>query len=100
MVGSPNSYPCVDMYPGDLSRGTDAAAFGLDGEFLFTVRVRVQTNDADANQDLLLEHDGRRKRLVGADGFVGRADTRWGRLVVWMWLIRRGLCRTGSVTMR
>ena len=43
------------MYPGDVSRGTDAAAFGsLRGEFLFTVRVRVQTNDADANQELLL----------------------------------------------
>lgn len=53
-VGSPSSYPCVDMYPGNISRGTEAAAFGLNGEFLFTVRVRVQTNDADANQEFLL----------------------------------------------
>lgn len=53
-VAAPGSYPCVDMYPGDVARGRDAAAFGVDGEFLFTVRVRVQTNDADANQELLL----------------------------------------------
>lgn len=57
-VAAPAFYPCVDMYPGDVSRGTDAAAFGYGadgrGEHLFTVRVRVQTNDADANQDLLL----------------------------------------------
>jgi hypothetical protein len=53
MVSTP-SPPTIDMYPGDVSRGTDAAAFGLEGEFLFTVRARVNENDADANQDLLL----------------------------------------------
>ena len=53
MVAAPNP-PCVDMYPGDVSRGTEAAAFGVEGEFLFTVRARVSTNDADANQDFLL----------------------------------------------
>jgi hypothetical protein len=53
MVSAP-SPPTIDMYPGDVSRGTDAAAFGLEGEFLFTVRARVNENDADANQDLLL----------------------------------------------
>lgn len=46
--------PTVDMYPGDLSRGTDARAFGIRGEHLFTVRCRVDENDAEANQDLLL----------------------------------------------
>lgn len=45
--------PCVDMYPGDAARGTDALAFGGDGEFLFTVRARVNANDAVANQALL-----------------------------------------------
>lgn len=53
-VASPPSYPAIDMFPGDLSRGTEARAFGTEGEFLFTVRVRVQTNDADENQELLL----------------------------------------------
>ena len=48
------SPPTVDMYPGDVSRGTEAAAFGVNGEFLFTVRARVDTNDHEANQDLLL----------------------------------------------
>lgn len=51
---SPGSYPAVDMYPAPSSRGTDARAFGLRGEFLFTVRTRVQTNDADENQEFLL----------------------------------------------
>ena len=46
--------PTIDMYPGDISRGTDAAAFGLEGEFLFTVRARVNDNDEDSQQDLLL----------------------------------------------
>lgn len=45
--------PTIDMYPGDVARGTDSAAFGGDGEFLFTVRVRVSGNDAVANQALL-----------------------------------------------
>lgn len=53
MVSAPTP-PTVDMYPGDVSRGTDAAAFGVRGEFLFTVRARVATNDSDAQQDLLL----------------------------------------------
>ncbi len=53
MVTNP-SPPTVDMYPGDIARGTEAAAFGDDGEFLFTVRARVDTNDHEANQDLLL----------------------------------------------
>jgi hypothetical protein len=48
------SPPTIDMYPGDLSRGTEALAFGLNGELLFTVRARVNENDNYANQDLLL----------------------------------------------
>ena len=53
MVNAPTP-PTVDMYPGDVSRGTEAAAFGSRGEFLFTVRARVAMNDAEAQQDLLL----------------------------------------------
>lgn len=53
MVSAP-SPPTIDMYPGDLSRGTEAASFGVDGEHLFTVRARVNENDPVANQDLLL----------------------------------------------
>jgi hypothetical protein len=53
MVSSPTP-PCIDMYPGDLSRGTEAASFGVEGEFLFTVRARVSDNDEDGQQDLLL----------------------------------------------
>lgn len=47
------SPPTVDMYPGDAARGTEAAAFGVKGEFLFTVRARVPGNDPAANQALL-----------------------------------------------
>ena len=57
MVNAPTP-PTVDMYPGDVSRGTDAASFGVlpsgGGEWLFTVRARVSENDDVANQDLLL----------------------------------------------
>ena len=53
MVSTPTP-PCIDMYPGDIARGTDAAAFGMEGEFLFTVRARVGDNDEEGNQDLLL----------------------------------------------
>lgn len=53
MVSAPTP-PTIDMHPGDLSRGTEAMSFGLNGEHLFTVRARVDENDADANQDLLL----------------------------------------------
>ena len=53
MVTAPTP-PTVDMYPGDIARGTEAAAFGVNGEFLFTVRCRVHGNDDVANQDLLL----------------------------------------------
>ena len=53
MVSAPTP-PTVDMYPGDVSRGTDGRAFGVDGEFLFTVRARVAMNDDVAQQDLLL----------------------------------------------
>jgi hypothetical protein len=53
MVSSPTP-PTIDMYPGDLSRGTDAAAFGTQGEHLFTVRARVNDSDSGGNQDLLI----------------------------------------------
>ena len=47
--------PCIDMYPGDPSADQDTGGFGeeLGGE-LITVRVRVDTADHEAGQDLLL----------------------------------------------
>jgi hypothetical protein len=45
--------PVVDIYPGDVSKGTDSASFGEEGELLFTVRARVQGNDDVANWELL-----------------------------------------------
>ena len=53
MVSAPTP-PTIDMYPGDISRGTEAASFGLNGEFLFTVRARVNDNDEGSGQELLL----------------------------------------------
>ena len=63
MVNSPTP-PTIDMYPGDLSRGTDAAAFGTEGEFLFTVRARV-------------ERERRGRQPGSAAGVHGRRTTRW-----------------------
>jgi hypothetical protein len=45
--------PTVDMYPGDVSKGTEARAFGAEGELLVTVRVRVNGNDNTENWELL-----------------------------------------------
>ena len=47
------SPPTIDMYAGDVARGSDFAAFGIRGEHVFTVRVRVPGNDSVANQALL-----------------------------------------------
>ena len=58
-VAAPGSYPCIDMYPGDVSRGTDAAAFGLHGEFLFTVRVTGADERRRREPGAAAQHDGR-----------------------------------------
>lgn len=51
----PNT-PTVDMFPGPVARGTEAAGFGdIAGELLITLRARVQPNDYDANQSLLYQ---------------------------------------------
>lgn len=42
------------MFPGDIARGIESAAFGDDGEYIITVRTRVTDNDEDGNQDLLM----------------------------------------------
>jgi hypothetical protein len=47
------SPPTVDMYPGDIAKGVEAAAFGAEGELFVTVRVRVNGNDDLANEELL-----------------------------------------------
>lgn len=46
--------PCIDIYPGDVSRFADSRAFPDDGGYQFTVRARVTTADTTAGQDLLL----------------------------------------------
>jgi hypothetical protein len=54
MVLNP-SPPCIDMYPGDPSTDPETAAFGEEiGGELITVRVRVDTADNEAGQNLLL----------------------------------------------
>lgn len=48
--------PTIDMYPGDIARGLDSAAFGDTlGEYLITVRARVSMADQDAGQNFLLQ---------------------------------------------
>lgn len=47
--------PTIDMFPSDPSNDQELAAFADDiGGELITVRVRVNTADSDAGQDLLL----------------------------------------------
>ena len=46
--------PSIDMYPGDVARDRESAAFDDGGGYLFTVRARVHTADSGAGQDLLL----------------------------------------------
>lgn len=47
--------PTIDIYPGDLARDSETAAFeDLDGGYLLTMRARVSTADNTAGQDLLL----------------------------------------------
>jgi hypothetical protein len=45
----------IDIYPGDLARDADSAAFDdVDGGYLFTVRSRINTPDFDAAYDVLI----------------------------------------------
>jgi hypothetical protein len=47
--------PTIDIYPGDLARDAESAAFDeVSGGYLLTVRARVSTSDNTAGQDLLL----------------------------------------------
>lgn len=51
----PQSPTSVDIYPGDPFRDPESAGFGdIDGIYIFTVRARVTTPDADGAQDQLL----------------------------------------------
>jgi hypothetical protein len=53
-VGRP-SPPTIDIFPGDVVRDDQSAAFGdISGGFFITVRARVQTSDNEANQDILV----------------------------------------------
>lgn len=45
----------VDIYPGDVSRDAESAAFDdVSGGYLLTVRSRINTPDFDAAYDVLL----------------------------------------------
>ena len=45
----------IDIYPGDLARDAESAAFDdLSGGYLLTVRARINTPDYDAAYDILL----------------------------------------------
>lgn len=45
----------IDIYPGDLSRDAQSAAFDdVNGGYLLTVRSRINTPDFDAAYDILL----------------------------------------------
>jgi hypothetical protein len=54
MVTNPTP-PCVDLLVGDPSENDEMGGFGeLDAGEMIVVRVRVNTSDSDAGQDLLL----------------------------------------------
>lgn len=55
MILNPTT-PAVDIYPGDPSKSNESRAFGdMAGEDMWTVRVRLSTNDYEENQDILLD---------------------------------------------
>lgn len=54
--------PCIDIYPGDPFADDEGAGFqDILGRYLLTVRVRINTTDNIAAQDVLLD-------LMDADG--------------------------------
>jgi hypothetical protein len=47
---------CIDIYPGAPARSSDAAGFDdLSGFYVVTVRARVNVNDGNEAQDLLID---------------------------------------------
>lgn len=59
LIAEPSHTPCVDIYPG-LDPFYESATAGMvvegdEGALRLTVRCRVQPNDHEANQDILLE---------------------------------------------
>lgn len=47
---------CIDMYPGEPSRSSDAAGYGdLSGMYVITVRARVTVNDSSSGIDVLTD---------------------------------------------
>lgn len=54
MIFNP-SPPSIDIYPGAVSRDDATAAFGdISGGYLLTIRARINKEDTDAAQDVLL----------------------------------------------
>lgn len=47
---------CIDMFPGEPSRSSDAAGFGdISGMYVVTVRARVTVNDSGEGIDVLTD---------------------------------------------
>lgn len=52
---APAAFPSLDVYPSDPFRGDQTRGFGrLGGEYLFTVRARINTPDNEGAQEMLL----------------------------------------------
>lgn len=50
------SPPTIDIFPADEFRALDGAGFGdVYGHHRFTVRARIDTGDADASQEILVD---------------------------------------------
>jgi hypothetical protein len=55
-VMQPSEGICLDMYPGDPARTSEAAAFGdLSGMYVVTVRARATVNDSGESIDVLTD---------------------------------------------
>lgn len=52
---APAEFPSIDVYPSDPFRGDRIRGFGqIGGEYLFTVRARINTPDHEGAQNMLL----------------------------------------------
>ena len=55
-IPSNPTLPAIDIFPGDPASDPESAGFGdIQGGDVLTVRARVDSNDMEANQDLLID---------------------------------------------
>lgn len=55
-VATPSAPLCIDIYQGEVARTSAGAAMGdISGQYVLTVRVRVNPNDSDETQDILVD---------------------------------------------